>query len=174
MYGNLKLFYAIHQVLLLRQGPIHEFTLVADADCHCFEIDQILLHLSRNYIVKKLTLDLDCTYYVRNLYKLPFCAFSLHRLTDLDLNYIDLNRQPATFGGFVNLRSLCLKDVTISTKALLHLLSNSPSLKSFTFFTEAEYIGNEYCTLIKLFECLPVIEHLTTSDLILSVIFIYP
>ncbi|XP_076883942.1 F-box/FBD/LRR-repeat protein At1g13570-like [Bidens hawaiensis] len=168
MDGRCQLFYAIHQVLLLRQVPIHEFTLVLDADCHCFEIDQILLHLSRNHAVKELTLDLNCTEFDKDWYKLPLCAFSLHQLTDLDLNYCDIDHQPATFGGFVNLRSLCLKDETISTKALLHLLSNSPSIKSFTFFTEAEYIGNEYCTLIRLFECLPVIEHLTTSDLILS------
>ncbi|KAK9078398.1 hypothetical protein SSX86_002455 [Deinandra increscens subsp. villosa] len=77
-----KLFYAIHQVLLLRQGPIHEFTLEHwDADCECFEIDQIILHLSMNHALKKLTLAFDD----RRLYKLPLCAFSLHQLTDLDL-----------------------------------------------------------------------------------------
>ncbi|XP_076883985.1 F-box/FBD/LRR-repeat protein At1g13570-like [Bidens hawaiensis] len=168
MNGNLKLFYAIHQVLLLRQGPIHEFTLVLDADCHCFEIDQIILHLSRNHTVKNLKLDMGYAEDYSDWYKLPLCAFSLHQLTDLDLSYNDLNHQPTTFGGFVNLRSLCLQNVTISTKSLLHLLSNSPSLKSFTLLTEAEDIGYKNCTTAKLFKCLPVIEHLTTWDNVFS------
>lgn len=126
-----KLFYAIHQVLLLRQGPIHEFTLVMNANYHCFEIDHIILHLSRNHTVKKLSLDLNETYldFIHS-YKLPLCAFSLHQLTDLDLNYCDIDHQP-TFNGFPSLRSLRLSYVTISTKALLHLLSHCPLLKSF-------------------------------------------
>ncbi|MFS7980447.1 putative F-box-like domain superfamily protein [Helianthus anomalus] len=47
-----KLFYAIYQVLLLHQGPIQEFTLMTmNAPDTCFEIDQIILHLSRNHTV---------------------------------------------------------------------------------------------------------------------------
>ncbi|KAI7734723.1 hypothetical protein M8C21_015430, partial [Ambrosia artemisiifolia] len=48
--------------------------------------------------------------------------------------------------------------VTISTKALLHLLSNCPSLKKFTVLV---FIEGKECDMIELFECLLVIEHLT-------------
>uniref|UniRef100_A0A251TNC4 Putative F-box domain, Leucine-rich repeat domain, L domain-like protein n=1 Tax=Helianthus annuus TaxID=4232 RepID=A0A251TNC4_HELAN len=122
-----KLFNAIHQVLLMRQGPIHEFTFDPYISCNCFELDQIILHLSRNHTVKKLRLALDSEY----SYKLPLCAFSMHQLTDLDLSHVDIDHQPI-FSGFGSLRSLCLYSVKISKKALLHLLSNCPSLKRFS------------------------------------------
>ncbi|MFS8031602.1 putative F-box domain, leucine-rich repeat domain superfamily, F-box-like domain superfamily [Helianthus anomalus] len=73
-----RLFYVINQVLLLRRSPIHEFTLSMDAHDTCFEIDQNILHLSRNHTVKKLTL------YFNELssYGLPLSFFSsLHHLT---------------------------------------------------------------------------------------------
>ncbi|KAI7734731.1 hypothetical protein M8C21_015438 [Ambrosia artemisiifolia] len=148
-----KLFNAIHQVLLMRQGPIHEFTFYSNTCGHCFELNQIILHLSRNHAVKKLKLEFDDVY----LYMLPLCAFSLHQLTDLDLSYVGIYHQPI-FSGFGSLRCLRLYYVSISTKALLHLLSNCPSLKKLTLLV---YVGGKDCTIIELFECLPVIEHLT-------------
>ncbi|KAJ0744971.1 putative F-box domain, FBD domain, leucine-rich repeat domain superfamily [Helianthus annuus] len=147
-----KLFNAIHQVLLMRQGPIHEFIFHSNKSCHFYELDQIIFHLSRNHTVKKLTLAFN----YMGSYKLPLCAFSLHQLTDLDLRNVVIDHQPI-FSGFGSLRSLCLY-VKISTKALLHLLSNCPSLKRFSLRGD---IGSKDCTIIELFECLPVIEHLT-------------
>ncbi|XP_076883957.1 F-box/FBD/LRR-repeat protein At1g13570-like [Bidens hawaiensis] len=98
MDNRCKLFYAIQQVLLLCQGPIHEFTLSTDADYQSYEIDQIILHLSRNHTIKKLTLDLY--YGTSYIYKLPLCVFSLHHLTDLLLCSCDLNHKP-TFSGYM-------------------------------------------------------------------------
>ncbi|KAJ0531238.1 putative F-box domain, FBD domain, leucine-rich repeat domain superfamily [Helianthus annuus] len=143
-----KLFNVIDQVLLMRQGPIHEFIFHSNRSCHFYELNQIIFHLSRNHTVKKLTLASN---------KLPLCAFSLHQLTDLDLCYVNFDHQPI-FSGFGSLRSLSLYYVKISTKALLHLLSNCPSLKRFNLQGD---IGSKDCTIIELFECLPVIEHLT-------------
>ncbi|KAJ0639571.1 putative leucine-rich repeat domain superfamily [Helianthus annuus] len=123
----------LHQLLLLRQGPIHEFTLDMQGYCEhydCFEFDQLILNLSRNHTVKKLTLtglyDID---YIG--YKLPVSVFSLHHLTDLYLCMFALHHPP-TFDGFGSLGSLYLHEVKISTKHLLHLLSNCPSLKCFS------------------------------------------
>ncbi|KAJ0531244.1 putative leucine-rich repeat domain superfamily [Helianthus annuus] len=137
----------------MRQGPIHEFTFDPYISCNCFELDQIILHLSRNHTVKKLRLALDSEY----SYKLPLCAFSMHQLTDLDLSHVDIDHQPI-FSGFGSLRSLSLYSVDISTKALLHLLSNCPSLKRFSLLG---FIGCKDCTIIELFDCLHVIEDLT-------------
>ncbi|KAK1416948.1 hypothetical protein QVD17_26067 [Tagetes erecta] len=158
-----KVFYAIYQVLLLRQAPIHEFTLDVVADCDCFELDQIILHLSRNHAVKKLKLKSEYEF----RYRVPLSVFSMHHLTNLHLEYCDLDHKP-TFRGFHSLRSLYLKYGTIPTKTLLHLLSNSPSLKSFTLLVEHWELGSKECTITELFACLHVVEHLTTWPLILG------
>ncbi|KAM0022645.1 putative leucine-rich repeat domain superfamily, F-box-like domain superfamily [Helianthus debilis subsp. tardiflorus] len=161
-----KLICAIHQVLSLRHDPVHEFTLSID-DVDRFgktgfpsrELDQIIRHLSKNHPVKKLRIDFDAC--GDSLYKLPFSVFSLHHLTELYLGYCSLHRQPK-FNGFRGLTSLSLDFVRISRKTLLHLLSTSPSLKSFTLLMLVQDIlGREKSTMIELFECLPVIEHLT-------------
>ncbi|XP_035832656.1 F-box/FBD/LRR-repeat protein At1g13570 isoform X3 [Helianthus annuus] len=149
----------LHQILLLRQGPIHELTLDMEHYWEhyiCFEFDQVTLLLSGNHTVKKLTLS-----GVRSqdiCYKLPVSVFSLHHLTDLYLCEFDLLDYPPTFDGFGSLESLYLNDVEIYTKNLLHLLSNCSSLKSLD-------IGglDEECSINELFKCLPLIEHLTIS-----------
>ncbi|KAK9054432.1 hypothetical protein SSX86_025510 [Deinandra increscens subsp. villosa] len=152
-----KNLYNIHQVLLLHHVPIHELTLYTCKDCDCFEFDQIILHLAKNHTFKKLALyGLNYTY----RFDLPISIFSLHHLTDLCLYCVDLEHQPV-FNGFGSLRSLVLDDVGISTKTLLHLLSNCPSLKSFNLRIGGTHFG-EPCTIIELFKCLPTIEHLTT------------
>ncbi|XP_021989864.1 F-box/FBD/LRR-repeat protein At1g13570 isoform X4 [Helianthus annuus] len=148
-----KLFNAIPRVLLMHQGPIHEFSIDSIANCDCFELDPIIFHLSRNHAVKKLKLAFDYMY----PHKLPLCAFSLHHLRDLDLSYVVIDHQPI-FSGFGSLRSLSLYYVKISTKALLHLLSNCPSLKRFNLLGS---ICDKDCTIIELFDCLHVIEDLT-------------
>ncbi|KAJ0744980.1 putative F-box domain, leucine-rich repeat domain superfamily, F-box-like domain superfamily [Helianthus annuus] len=148
-----KLFNAIHQVLLMRQGPIHKFTFHSNKSYRFYELDQIIFHLSRKHTVKNLTLALDYMY----SYKLPLCAFSMHQLKDLDLHYVVIDHQPIV-SVFGSLRSLSLIKVKISTKALFHLLSNCPSLKRFTLLG---FIGHKDCTIIELFDCLHVIEDLT-------------
>ncbi|XP_076899549.1 F-box/FBD/LRR-repeat protein At1g13570-like [Bidens hawaiensis] len=153
-----KLFYDIHQVLLLRHGPIHEFALTMDAPHTCFEIDQIILHLLRNHTVKKLTLD----FYEGSFYGLPLSFFSLHHLTDLCLENCDINHKPI-FNGFGSLTNLSLTHVTISKEALLHLLSNCPSLKTLCLqISEEDFQDRTYPSITELFKCLPVIEDLTT------------
>ncbi|KAJ0464089.1 putative leucine-rich repeat domain superfamily [Helianthus annuus] len=123
-----------------------------------FELDPLILHLSRNHTVKKLTLkglyELDYIWY-----KLPVSVFSLHHLTDLYLGEFDLDHPP-TFEGFGSLGSLYLNDVKISTKSLLHLLSNCPSLKCFSL--DIGELDGE-CTINELLKCLPVIKRLTIS-----------
>ncbi|KAF5787909.1 putative FBD domain, leucine-rich repeat domain superfamily, F-box-like domain superfamily [Helianthus annuus] len=148
-----KLFNAIPRVLLMHQGPIHEFSIDSIANCDCFELDPIIFHLSRNHAVKKLKLAFDYMY----PHKLPLCAFSLHHLRDLHLFNVVIDHQPI-FSGFGSLRSLCLYSVKISKNALLHLLSNCPSLKRFTLLGS---ICDKDCTIIELFDCLHVIEDLT-------------
>ncbi|KAM0058868.1 putative FBD domain, leucine-rich repeat domain superfamily [Helianthus debilis subsp. tardiflorus] len=131
-----------------------------DAHHTCIKIDQIILHLSRNHAVKKLTFDF-CDY---NTYALPLSFFSLHHLTDLSLENcnIKINQKPI-FNGFVNLTNLSFRCGKISKKALLHLLSNCPSLKRLCLVIVAgDFIGSEYPSIMELFKCLPVIEDLTT------------
>ncbi|KAI3686560.1 hypothetical protein L1987_80239 [Smallanthus sonchifolius] len=157
-YMRCKLFYAIHQVLLLRQDPIHEFTLSMDANKTDFEIDQIILHLSRNHTVKKLAFY----FYDLSTYSLPLSFFSLHHLTDLDLEYCCFNHKPI-FIGFGSLTRLSLNFISISRETLLHLLSNCPSLKTLCLILfEENFLGDEKPSMMELFKCLPVIEHLTT------------
>ncbi|KAJ0812520.1 putative F-box-like domain superfamily protein [Helianthus annuus] len=157
-----KLFYAIQQVLLLRQGPILEFTLSIYAHRSCFEIDQIILHLSRNHTVKKLKFHFKD--FNSCMYCLPVSFFSLHHLTDLDLEFCGIYHKPI-FNGFSSLTSLSLRRIGISQKSLLHLLSKCPSLKSFSLhIDEQEFAGihEERPNIMELLKCLPVIEHLTT------------
>ncbi|KAI7724940.1 hypothetical protein M8C21_005493, partial [Ambrosia artemisiifolia] len=147
--------YDIYQILLRHQGPIHELTLTLPED-NCLELDQIILHLSRNYNFKKLKL------YGSDLlswYKLPICLFSFHHIRDLVIYSLDLDLPP-TFNGFSCLESLCLRGIGISIKSLLRLLSNSPSLKSFNLFVSEAY---DTCTVNELLECLPMIEHLSLT-----------
>ncbi|KAF5758363.1 putative leucine-rich repeat domain superfamily, F-box-like domain superfamily [Helianthus annuus] len=148
----------LHQVLLLRQGPIHELTLSMTGnweDHDCFEFDQIILHLSRNHTVKKLRLDGPGSM----LHELPKSVFALHDLEDLDLCdfIVDL---PSIFNGFGSLVSLYLNDVKLSTKTLRHLLSNCPSLESLNLDIGE---SDDKCTIYELLKCLPVIEDLTIS-----------
>ncbi|KAM0045026.1 putative FBD domain, leucine-rich repeat domain superfamily, F-box-like domain superfamily [Helianthus debilis subsp. tardiflorus] len=53
-----KFIDAIYQVLLIHEGPIHEFTLDMQVDDSGVEIDHILLHLSKKKTLKMLNLDI--------------------------------------------------------------------------------------------------------------------
>ncbi|GJZ34976.1 general transcription and DNA repair factor IIH helicase subunit XPB1 [Tanacetum coccineum] len=153
-----KLFYAIHQVLLLHQGPILEFSLsMIDADVTCVEIDQIITHLARNNNpVKKLALVSESRYF---LYKFPLSTFSLHQLTDLNVKNCSFNLNP-TFSGFGSLTRLYFESINVSKEALLHLLSSCPLLKSLELVLDFESVDEEI-PIIELFKCLPVIEYLS-------------
>ncbi|GKA37863.1 F-box/FBD/LRR-repeat protein-like protein [Tanacetum coccineum] len=160
---------AIYQVLLLHQGPILEFDLSINSkyllhkhpsipssmgsDSTCVEIDQIITHLARNNnIVKKFTLNLG----YHSSYIPPLSIFSLHQLTDLYIKSCNFDYDP-TFSRFGSLTSLHLGTQSISKKALLHLLSNCPVLKSFTLEIGTNGFDEKF-TIGELFNCLPVIE----------------
>nr|XP_043608393.1 F-box/FBD/LRR-repeat protein At1g13570-like [Erigeron canadensis]XP_043608394.1 F-box/FBD/LRR-repeat protein At1g13570-like [Erigeron canadensis] len=178
MPGDFKrtIYDAIKKVLFLHEGPIHEFTFILNINNISVEIDQMITHLSRNNntTLKKFKLDLGDH---DHLYRLPLSIFSLHQLTDLYLHVCDLDFGP-TFSGFHCLKSLHLEDVRVTTKTLLHLLSKSPLLKSFTLIiTEFHIYENRYLfnwdkyTLTDLFECLHMIEHFCVSMLVIEVVF---
>ncbi|KAM0051451.1 putative F-box domain, leucine-rich repeat domain superfamily, F-box-like domain superfamily [Helianthus debilis subsp. tardiflorus] len=155
--------YDVYRVLLLHRGPIHELTLYFDhywEHYEAFECDQIILHLLRNHTLKKLTLF--GLYETEDIwYKLPESVFALHHLTDLHLCTFDIDH-PSIFNGFGSLQKLVLSYVKISTKTLLHLLSNCPSLKTLDLhIDDYEHVDN--CTINELLKCLPLIEHLTIS-----------
>ncbi|XP_035831406.1 F-box/FBD/LRR-repeat protein At1g13570-like isoform X2 [Helianthus annuus] len=154
MTKRCKFFYAICQVLLKHQGPIHEFTLSMRANGSCVEIDHILLNLARRNTVKKLKLDLN------GEYKLPVSLFSLHRLTDLQLKDCYLACDPS-FNGFGSLTVLYPEGLIIDENRLLRLLSSCPLLKRLTLGHGMTILYDvEGSTIVDLFGCVPVIEYL--------------
>ncbi|KAI3761270.1 hypothetical protein L1987_51682 [Smallanthus sonchifolius] len=56
----------------------------------------------------------------------------------------------------------------MSTKNLQHLLSNCPSRKSLTLLIGVSHLGDKDCKIIELFECLPMIERLTTYGYVIE------
>ncbi|XP_071703682.1 F-box/FBD/LRR-repeat protein At1g13570-like [Rutidosis leptorrhynchoides] len=156
--GRCKLFYAIHQVLLMHQGSILELSLSIDADNKCVEIDQIITYLSRKNTVKKLTLEL-------NGYKLPLSFFSLHQLTSLYLQHCNLDHQPTTINGFGCLESINLINLVISKELIIHLVSKSPLLKSFAMVNISDDNNNLSPIFSRAFICellgyMPAIQQL--------------
>ncbi|XP_071720857.1 F-box/FBD/LRR-repeat protein At1g13570-like isoform X2 [Rutidosis leptorrhynchoides] len=143
---------AIKQCMLLHQGPLLEFSLLALT--HNVELDQLINHLSRKNTLQILSLD------VINAYRLPLSIFSMQQLTKLGLRNCSIYYHPKV-GGFKNLTSLYLHDVRISTKTLLHILSSCPLLKRITMFMD-QNLGNDKSSICDLNECVPVIERLIT------------
>ncbi|KAJ0428604.1 putative FBD domain, leucine-rich repeat domain superfamily [Helianthus annuus] len=137
-----------------------------------FQINQTILHLARNHTVKKLTLDFSQS----TTHGLPLCVFLLHHLTDLYLKNCDINHKPiiSGFGPFSSITSLSLKLSgcrRISRETLLHVLTTCPSLKRLCLLVyEGSFRGYEKPNIVHLFKCLPVIEHLTISGHILSLL----
>ncbi|GJX41586.1 F-box/FBD/LRR-repeat protein [Tanacetum coccineum] len=156
---NNKLIYAAGQVLLMHDGPIHEFTLSLLQFDHCIEIDHIITHLSRRTSIKKLTLDFQFAGYM-----LPSCVFSFHQLTHLCLIGGYFDHQP-TFNEFGSLGSLILRGIYISDITLQHLLSRCPLVKTLRLDIPSSYItisrSNDGPTITELLECLPMIETLS-------------
>ncbi|XP_076885015.1 F-box/FBD/LRR-repeat protein At1g13570-like [Bidens hawaiensis] len=165
-----KLFYAIYQVLLRHQGPIHEFTLSLRADGSCVEIDHIILHLSNKNTIKKLKLDFSGI----GSYMLPFSLFSLHQLTDLYLTTCTLKLQ-SSFTGFGSLTTLCLEDIGICQKELLRLLANCLSLRRLSLLSDGGTIVEcQDCTIADLIECVPNIEYLSLTFFIFTIFYPLP
>ncbi|XP_076885472.1 F-box/FBD/LRR-repeat protein At1g13570-like [Bidens hawaiensis] len=154
MSDRCKLFYAIYQVLLMHQGPIHEFTLHVYANDTCVEIDHILLHLSKKNTVNILKLDLEWGY------PLPSSFFSFHQLMNLYLDGCVIDHLPS-FTGFSCLTTLNLQDVSISEKTLRRLLSSCPVLKRLSIDRDDSIDTDEDTTIAGFMECLPAIEYLS-------------
>ncbi|KAF5797358.1 putative FBD domain, leucine-rich repeat domain superfamily, F-box-like domain superfamily [Helianthus annuus] len=149
-----KFFHAICQVLLIHEGPIHDFTLEMQVDNSCVDIDHILLHLSKKNTVKMLKLDLH------GKYTLPLSLFSLHQLTDLYLCDCDLEHQPPST-VFGSLTTLNLYEIGSSQKALLRLLSSCPLLKRLTIMCDGGTIDDSGdSTIADLIKCIPGVEYL--------------
>ncbi|KAK1429022.1 hypothetical protein QVD17_11221 [Tagetes erecta] len=157
-----KLFYAIYQVLLMHQGPIHNFTLSMIADKSCVEIDHLLLHMPNKHTLNILKLKFS---FGRSLwlYALPTSLFSLHQLTELYLRACALFHVPS-FIEFGCLTTLYLDCVSMDDKRLIRLLSGCPLLKSFTLDNDGSLMDGGKSTIVDLFKCLPVIEYLSISS----------
>ncbi|KAI7726256.1 hypothetical protein M8C21_008600, partial [Ambrosia artemisiifolia] len=150
-----KLFDAIYQVLSMHEDPIHEFTLSMVTDGSSVEIDRVIFLLSQKNTVRKLKLEFISGY------KLSLNIFSSHRLIDLHLIGCDLDHEPM-FNGFGDLVSLYLQEVMVSRKALLHLLSNCPLLRSVSLHIDhLAFEDGDGSTVINLFECLTMVENLS-------------
>ncbi|GJS60080.1 F-box/FBD/LRR-repeat protein-like protein [Tanacetum coccineum] len=162
-----KLIYVVGQVLLMHDGPIHEFTLSFLISNQRVKIDHILTHLSRKTSIKKLKLDFAYAGYM-----LPSSIFSFHQLTDLCLIGCRFDHQPTIYGFGSLITSLNLRDVSISASTLRQILSSCPLLKTVFMNIPGSYISRSngsltFTELFELFECLPVIETLYLSlDLI--------
>ncbi|GJR81095.1 F-box/FBD/LRR-repeat protein-like protein [Tanacetum coccineum] len=109
-------FYAIFQVLLQHEVPIHEFTLSMNANETCVEIDQLISHFSWKNTLKKLTLQLK--YLLR--YIDSSSVFSMHLLTNLHLQdrLIDCRSISNVSGSLTNLYladvSITMSDIQVS------------------------------------------------------------
>ncbi|GJR81312.1 F-box/FBD/LRR-repeat protein-like protein, partial [Tanacetum coccineum] len=158
-----KLIYAVGQVLLNHDGPIHEFALSFLWSNQRVKIDHIITHLSRKTSIKKLKLD-----FAYAGYRLPSSIFSFHQLTDLCLIGCRFDHQ-LTFYKFGSLMtSLILREVSISASTLQQILSSCPLLKTVFLNIPGSYICRSngsltFTELFELFECLPVIETLYLS-----------
>ncbi|XP_071705491.1 F-box/FBD/LRR-repeat protein At1g13570-like [Rutidosis leptorrhynchoides] len=152
MIRERKCIDAIKQCLLLHEGPLIEFSLLAH-ESESVELDQLISHLSRKHRIQIFNLDMI------NEYRLPLSFFSMHQLTKLSLRNCCIYHHYSKIKGFSNLKSLYMCDARISTKTLSHLLSSCPLLKSFILFTD-EIFDNDKSSICGLNECLPVVERL--------------
>ncbi|XP_071691685.1 F-box/FBD/LRR-repeat protein At1g13570-like [Rutidosis leptorrhynchoides] len=168
--GKCKICNVVHQVLIMHDGVISEFTLsMKSPHDKCYdEIDKIITYLSRKNTVKKFTLEMefDIRGTTDSWYKLPLSVFALHQLTDLYLENCHLNLL-STVNGFACLTSLCLNNVVFSTEMVIHLLSKCPLLKSFSLgmVNCIEIDSFNLAFMCELFGCLPAIAHLDIYNL---------
>ncbi|KAL7605149.1 hypothetical protein Lser_V15G15185 [Lactuca serriola] len=155
-----KLLHIVCPILLLHHRPILEFSLSASQLSSCCEIDQIILHLSRNPTLKSFTLCIGSG----KDHKLLSSFFMLQQLTHLNLQNCKF-QPPSKFYGFGMLTSLYFHNVGVTVKVLLRFIFNCPLLKSFTLIEDEKHaIGSWNSDFVELFECLPLIEHLHMSS----------
>ncbi|GJS31054.1 F-box/FBD/LRR-repeat protein-like protein [Tanacetum coccineum] len=170
-----KQFFAMHQVLLMHQGPILEFSFSMTEpypDETCVEIEQIIIHLARsNNTVKKFTFKITPRDGYSS-YELPRSIFLLRHLTHLHIENCTLKRVP-TFDGFGSLKTLSLSGCRICEEALLHLIANCPKLDSLCLYEDVKGISKRI-DIIELFKSLPVIEYLIISHRLLRDSFVPP
>ncbi|XP_076960402.1 F-box/FBD/LRR-repeat protein At1g13570-like [Bidens hawaiensis] len=151
-----KPLYIIYPILLLHQGPILDFSLCMSQLKSSCEIDQIILSLSRNPTVKKLTLCIR----TGDDHKLLPAFFKLQQLTVLKLQNCAF-QPPVTFKGFSRLVSLSFNNVSITAKSFL---SSCPQLNDFTLIGDENHLlGCWNSDFVELFECLPLVENLCMS-----------
>ncbi|KAI3719917.1 hypothetical protein L6452_20823 [Arctium lappa] len=157
---NCKLTHVIYPILLLHRGPILEFSLCISQLSSCYQIDQIILYLSKNSTVKDFTLCIG----VGDNHKLLPSFFMLQQLTCLKLQNCAF-QPPSTFCGFSRLTSLYFHNVGITCKVLLRFIVNCPLIKSFSLIGDEKHLlGCWNSGFVELFECLPLIEHLHMSS----------
>ncbi|KAJ0634236.1 hypothetical protein HanPSC8_Chr17g0795181 [Helianthus annuus] len=117
----------VYPILLLHQGPIPGFSLYIFRVDSCWEIDQIILHLSRNAVLKEFRLRTSSG----DEHKLLPAFFKLQHLTVLELENCAL--QPSvTFKGFSRPDGITFHDVRITAEVFLWLISKCSLLKDFT------------------------------------------
>ncbi|KAJ0435996.1 putative F-box domain, leucine-rich repeat domain superfamily, F-box-like domain superfamily [Helianthus annuus] len=160
----------VYPVLLLHQGPILEFSLHLNRMDSCWEVDQIILHLSRNYALKEFQLLIN----LGDEYKLLPAFFNLQHLTALKLKNCAF-QPPVTFKGFERLVILYFYKVSITAEVFIRIISNCPLLKDFTLIgDERHFLGVWSCNFIELFERLPLVERLCMSSYPIQVMHITP
>lgn len=121
-----KLVNIVDHVLLLHNGPIHNFKLSHRDLLGVSDIDRWILHLSRRSI-KEFILEI----WKGQRYRLPSCLFSFENLIHLELFNCWLN-PPPTFKGFRNLKSLDLQHITVAQHVFENLISGCYLLEKLT------------------------------------------
>ncbi|KAI7742921.1 hypothetical protein M8C21_008726 [Ambrosia artemisiifolia] len=148
MTKRCRLFYAIFQVLLVHEGPIHEFILSMRVDGSYVEIDHILLHLSKKNTLKILKLDFKGIYSVpqRSCYRnmdVPgdstiadfiTCLLNIEYLSvwfDICLSFLPFPKELPT--TLIHLKYLCMEGLWLRHKYgvpnLVLLIKSSPNLE---------------------------------------------
>ncbi|KAL7606989.1 hypothetical protein Lser_V15G15196 [Lactuca serriola] len=156
-----KFVNAVFHVLLLRRAPILEFSFLVIIETEIYsEIDQIILHLSKDNNIKKFVLKILGI----NSYLLPRSFFSLQGLEHLDLSYC-IFEFPLMNKGFSRLKNLRFCEVDITHKMLFRFLTNCPLLEEFTWARDYRNTVLTECDLVKLFKCLPLVQVLKIHKL---------
>ncbi|KAI3731645.1 hypothetical protein L1987_62834 [Smallanthus sonchifolius] len=152
-----KLLLVVYPVVLRHQGPILSFYLCLSQLNSCCEIDQIILHLSRNATLKQFLLRISSG----DQHKLLPAFFKLQQLVVLVLQNCAF-QPPLTFNGFSKLVTLSFTNVSITAEVFLQFISNCPLLKYFTLIgSEKHLMGCWNSDFVELFKCLPLLEHLS-------------
>ncbi|KAI7726294.1 hypothetical protein M8C21_014350 [Ambrosia artemisiifolia] len=154
-----KLFHVVYTILLLHRGPILSVSLALLQLKSCCEVDQIILHLSRDATLKEFTL----WFWTGDAHKLLSAFFKLQQLTVLNLINC-VFQPPVTFKGFSKLVKFYCIDVIITGEVFLQLISNCPLLNDFSLIGEEKHLlGCWNSNFVELFERLPLLKQLRMS-----------